>query len=103
MEKKIRKFTVIEWMDPTDRDEGWVSEEDVKRLNKPCIVSTFGEIIEEDEKFIKLAYNCEDASRSAHGTGVITKSTIVRRRDYKYPWRGTYKIKREKQNAVPSV
>lgn len=86
-----RKFTVVEWLDPADRDSGWLSEEDVKRISAAAVVSTYGEIIEEDETFLKVAYNVEDATRSVNSDGIITKSTIVRRRDYTYPWKSPWK------------
>jgi hypothetical protein len=82
----MRTVVVVEWLDPTDRDDGWVGKDEAKRLSAATRVRTYGELLEEDEKFLKLAYNvCEDGSYN--GTGVITKATIVKRRDYKDPWR----------------
>lgn len=84
------KFTVVEWLDPTDRDDGWIGKDEAKRLSSVTVVSTYGEIIEESEDFLKLAYNT-DPDDATHGTGVITKATIVRRRDYNYPWKAAWK------------
>ena len=47
-------------------------------------------------EFIKLGYNVEGTTRAVHKDGVVIKSTIVRRRDYKYPWRVPFKIKQAK-------
>ena len=92
----MRTFTVVEWMDPVDNDDGWISEEDIRRLSNPAIITTYGELIEENELFIKLGYNVEGTTRAVHKDGVVIKSTIVRRRDYKYPWRVPFKIKQAK-------
>ena len=84
------KFTVVEWLDPTDRDDGWIGKDEAKRLSTAEVVSTYGEILDEDERFLKLAYNT-DSVGGTHGTGIITKATIVRRRDYVYPWKVAWK------------
>ena len=93
----MRTFTVVEWMDPTDHEDGWTSKEEATQVSEPAIVSTYGEIIGEDETFLKVAYNVQGSLMSTNLTGVITKSTIVRRRDYKYPWRVPFKIKQAKK------
>ncbi len=93
----MRTFTIVEWMDPVDNDDGWISEEDIRRLSNPAIITTYGELIEENELFIKLGYNVEGTTRAVHKDGVVIKSTIVRRRDYKYPWRVPFKIKQAKR------
>ena len=93
----MRTFTIVEWMDPVDNDDGWISEEDIRRLSNPAIITTYGELIEENELFIKLGYNVEGTTRAVHKDGVVIKSTIVRRRDYKYPWRVPFKIKQAKK------
>lgn len=84
------KFTVVEWEDPTDREDGWIGKDESKRLSSATIVTTYGEIMEEDEKYLKLAYNT-DPDDATHGTGLVVKATIVRRRDYNYPWKGKWK------------
>jgi hypothetical protein len=100
-----RIFTVVEWVDPADHDDGWLHDDDAKKLSAPGIVSTYGEILDEDETFLKIAYNRMEKDKETHKSGIIIKSTIVRRRDYKYPWRKPYVYKpkepaRERDNTA---
>jgi hypothetical protein len=94
----MRKFTVVDWWDPSDNNSGWISKEDTRSLAKAELITTYGEIIDEDEIHLKLAFNYCGKDGYVHTTGVVTKSSIYRRKDYKFPWK-TSPMKPEKSTT----
>ena len=97
-----RKFTVVDWWDPSDKESGWVSKEDTRELAKAELITTYGELIEEDDVHIKLAFNYCGRDGYVYTTGIITKSSICRRKDYKFPWKTSPTKPTAKKSITPS-
>lgn len=91
-------FTVIEWLDPTDRDDGWKPISEAKDACTTAV--TMGVILHEDDDVITVGYT---TSYDDHyvGKGTINKGAIIRRRDYKYPWKRPYRKPKSKVCTTP--
>lgn len=86
-----RRFTCVDWWDPSDKADGWISKDDTRKIADAELVTTYGEIIDEDDVHLKLAFNFCGKDGYVNTTGLVIKSSIARRRDYKFPWKSTPK------------
>lgn len=75
MAKELTQWQLIqvEWEDTTSANVWEIIE--IAETEKPCYVFTLGHFINEDENYLRLAPEKDDAGK-VHGTTVIPKGCI---------------------------